>query len=359
MIFGTGSTAEKLIENLNDNINVICYLDNNKLRWGKYLNERIVLSPNEINKIKYDYIVIASQFCNDIFTQLILNGVCEHKIFEYLNFLNDRNNPFKYKIKIFENNKFEYKTLITGISYFVSGINGDKLKYKGMNFAFDSQDLYYDYNIVKYILEKKENQIKNVIIGLSYYSFQYDLSLSSMKDNVNLYYQILEKNHNLKFKRNYDNRIIINRHIAECILNKSNNKQYMLKNKFIPLTEQFVNLSELGKKQAYLDCNKNYPKTVIENKKIFCKYLELLVKYNVEPIVVICPTSKYYYKNFSKRIKYEFFTIMAEMKKNYNFQYIDYFESELFDDSLFYDVSHLTFEGGMKFTEILNKEIKW
>ena len=50
---------------------------------------------------------------------------------------------------------------------------------------------------------------------------------------------------------------------------------------------------------------------------------------------------------------------MDEMKQKYDFQYIDYFESELFDDSLFYDVSHLTFEGGKVFTEILNDKIKW
>lgn len=358
VIFGTGSTSERLIENLNDNVNIVCYLDNNSLKWGKYFNKHIILNPDEINKIKYDYIIIASQFSSDIFKQLVSNNVCENKIFEYLNFLNAINSPFEYKINTFEKGKYEYKTLITGISYFVSGIDGDVLKEKGMNFSFDSQDLYYDYNIAKYILNNYENNFRYAVVGLNYYSFQYDLSLSSMKDNVKLYYPRLKKMHNLKKIDDNYNRLIINKRIADNIF-QFDNGEYFFENKLIPLTEQNVDLNKLGEKQAELDCNKNYPETVVENKKIFGDYLELLKEHNIKPIVVICPTSKYYYKNFSQRIKEEFFLIMDEMKQKYDFQYIDYFESELFDDSLFYDVSHLTFEGGKVFTEILNDKIKW
>ena len=133
----------------------------------------------------------------------------------------------------------------------------------------------------------------------------------------------------------------------------------MVSSKIIPLTEKDEDFYIIGKKQADLDCNKNYPKTVEENKIIFEKYIKLLQKYNVKPIVVVCPTSKYYNINFSKRLKDQFFEIIYQMKIKYDFQYIDYFESKLFDDSMFYDVSHLTYEGGEKFTKILNETINW
>lgn len=254
---------------------------------------------------------------------------------------------------MFENNIEEYETIITGISYFVSGIIGNKLKRRGINFAFDSQDLYCDYHITKYLLEKYKTNFKYSIIGLNYFTFQYDMSLSAMKDNMKIYYPTLKKKHNLVFKDDY-NRLIINKEIANKIIEKNN----VVRTIFKPLNKS-NKLYEVGKAQAELDCNKNYPKTVIENTKILKDYLELLIANNIKPIIVICPVTKYYSNYFSERIKEEFFEIINSLRCNYNFQYIDYFESKLFDDNLFYDVSHLTFEGGEKFTMILNEEISW
>lgn len=359
VIFGTGSAAEKLSESLNENINILCYLDNNKLVWGQKFKNKLIYNPDEVKNIEYDYIVIASQFNHDIFTQLISYGVSQEKILEYINFINNRHNCLEYKMNLFENDISIYETLVTGISYFVSGINGDILKHRGINFAFDSQDLYYDYNIAKYLFENYNTNIKYTIIGLSYYAFQYDLSLSSMKDNIKLYYPKLKKSHNMQYY-DYDyDRICINNIIADKILKKSNDGNYMIDSKIIPLTKHNEDFDLLGKKQAELDCNKNYPMTVKENIEVFKKYLSLLYKNNIKPIVVVCPVSKYYSKYFSTRLKDEFFEIMHEVRKECKFQYIDYFESDLFDDSMFYDVSHLTFEGGKKFTQILNNEIEW
>lgn len=275
-----------------------------------------------------------------------------------MEFWNSCHNQFERKIKIFEKEPLKYETLITGISYFVTGIRGEYLDRIGINLAFDSQDLYYDYNIAKYLLENYNNKVKYSIIGLNYYSFQYDLSLSSLKDNVKLYYPRLKKSHNFDLLECDYDRLSINKNIANKILKITNNEKYELINELIPLTEQ-RNLKYIGVKQAELDCKKNYPKTVVENKNILRRYLELLNNYDIKPIMVICPTSKYYYRYFDCKIKDEFFNIISELRKEYNFQFIDYFESDLFDDSLFYDVSHLTYEGGEKFTRILNEVIMW
>ncbi|WP_252234909.1 D-alanyl-lipoteichoic acid biosynthesis protein DltD [Clostridium sp. CH2] len=359
IIFGTGSTAERLSKNLNSNINILCYLDNDDKKWGNKFKGKLILEPKEINNLKYDYVVIASQFNSDIFSQLIKYGVSSCKIFEYLDFLNNVYNPFEYKINLFEQNYLDYEVLITGISYFVTGIDENILDKKGINFAFDSQDLYYDYSISKYLLENYNTNIRYAIIGLNYYSFQYDLSLSSMKDNIKLYYPKLKKSNNFDLKENNYNRLVINKNIANKILIiNNNNGKYKLNNVLIPLAQQ-KNLYEVGRNQAELDCNKNYPQTVKKNKIILKKYLDLLKECNIAPIIVICPTSKYYYENFSERIRNEFFQIINEIKKEYDFQYIDYFKSKLFDDNMFYDVSHLTYEGGKKFTNILNRVIKW
>ena len=53
------------------------------------------------------------------------------------------------------------------------------------------------------------------------------------------------------------------------------------------------NNDENGKNQADLDFN-----TVIENRNILKRYLEILKIYNVKSILVVCYTSKYYHKCF-------------------------------------------------------------
>ncbi|CDM68815.1 hypothetical protein CM240_1657 [Clostridium bornimense] len=73
---------------------------------------------------------------------------------------------------------------------------------------------------------------------------------------------------------------------------------------------------------------------------------------------MIFTVSKYYTKYFSERIENEFFSIINEIGKLYDFQYIDYFRSELFTDDDFVDVSHLNGDGATKFTKVLNSMIK-
>lgn len=63
--------------------------------------------------------------------------------------------------------------------------------------------------------------------------------------------------------------------------------------------------------------------------------------------------------NFSLLLEREFQSIIKAFKKEYDFQYIDYFRSEKFNNEDFEDVSHLNPKGAEKFTEILNEIIDW
>lgn len=95
--------------------------------------------------------------------------------------------------------------LATGISYTNLGLKEELLNKKCFKFSIGSQDLYYDYTIVKNIIEnykEKKQNLKYTIIGLTYYSFQYDMSLSAMKNKVILYYEILKDVHNFKDAKN-------------------------------------------------------------------------------------------------------------------------------------------------------------
>lgn len=350
LIFGTGSVADLVENELKKGINIIGYLDNSKDKIGKYLKEKKIYEVEFVKKCSYDCIIIASQYIEEMYNQLIELGVDENKILNYFLYKSISDNLFKNKLSEFNQMK-KVDVIITGLSYAHSGINAF-LNKKVINFALGSQDLYCDKSIVTFILDKyksKINKNSKCIIALSYYSFQYDLSKSLLKDRVMRYYPYINvcKNNELYYSK-----------IKEAKIAKSLGIKIIYSNIEDKQDKQELNY-DIGKIWAERDSNKNYPETVEENKKIFDDYLTLLRMYDIEAIVVVCPTSKYYSKYFDDRVSKEFNSIINQFKNKYNFQYLDYFCSDVFEDSDFLDVSHLNKKGAEKFTNILNEVIAW
>ena len=116
---------------------------------------------------------------------------------------------------------------------------------------------------------------------------------------------------------------------------------------------------DIGIYEAKKNSSMYYEDTRRENEKIFEEYILFLKGKNIMPIIVICPASKYYRENFNYKKKDEYYNILNKFKNKYNFQVIDYFESNLFEDDDFWDYSHLNGKGAEKFTKILKKEIIW
>ena len=116
---------------------------------------------------------------------------------------------------------------------------------------------------------------------------------------------------------------------------------------------------ENARKKAIRDFHKNYPQTVSENVDIFYSYLNLLTKYDVKAIVVVLPGFGAYNKEVPARINEKFIRIIEKAKKKCDFQFLDYFRSSLFNDEDFFDGSHLSNKGAVKFTKIFNEDVDW
>lgn len=360
-MFGTGKSSIFVENVLSDNVKILAYIDNDKSKWGKTKNNILILSPDAIKKFDYDYIIIGSQFNDEIYDQLISRGILRTRIFQYYKFIDQVSNYYKYFMDIFKNSSIDIEVFLTGISYSYQGFREDICLKKAFKFAFGSQDIFYDYHTIKYLLEnfpKKTSNVRYVIIGLCYYSFQYDMSLSSMKGKSVLYYEVIKEAHHFKDIEKVHDEYDINKRIADKIFRKNADGNYDFKWNITTLKD-CEDIQNTGKKQAELDCNKNHQKTVKENTQIFKDYLQLLKQYNIKPIVAVYPATKYYTDYFSKKIEDEFHSIISEVKKEYDFQYIDYFRSDLFNNDDFQDVSHLNSQGAEKFTKILNEEIEW
>jgi RNase H-fold protein (predicted Holliday junction resolvase) len=174
-----------------------------------------------------------------------------------------------------------------------------------------------------------------------------------------LYYDVLGVVHDNSEMVNFNEDYFYSKSIADKIFRVGKDGKYINEYNTKDEVPNYKTKEELGKIQAKRDCNKNYPKTVEENVHIFEEYIKMLRENNIEPIVVVFPATKYYYNYFSKRIENEFSAIIDSMRKKFNFVYLDYFKSHVFEtDEDFWDVSHLNESGAQKVTKFINDYIK-
>lgn len=316
----------------------------------------MVIKPEKIKEIKFDYVIIASQYNKEIFEQLKNTGVKEELIFQFYKFSSIFETYIKKTLSNYLENKHEkYKAVFTGISYFYKGILTEYFDFNVIKLAFPSQDLYYDFKMAKCIINEIKNGIGYCFIGLSYYSFQYDLSLSALWDRTNLYYDLFNDSHNYE-GISTEEELDLQKFIATQLLDFDSYGN--IKFTYSKVKKE-LRVNELeGKIQSERDCNKNYPKTVTENIDILEEYIKYLNSKNIKPIILVAPASKWYNKNFSRKIENEFKSNIEQMVEKYKIEFWDYFRDDRFEIDDFEDVTHLNLQGAKKFSCMINERIK-
>lgn len=88
-IFGAGAfyKIRKKELDLIENTEVCIFLDNDVNLWGTMLDDVLIVSPCELNKIKYDYVVLMSVYAVDMYEQLMNMEVEPNKILYWGDFL--------------------------------------------------------------------------------------------------------------------------------------------------------------------------------------------------------------------------------------------------------------------------------
>ena len=87
LIFGTGSSAEKVLDNIcTDNVDITGYLDNSVKKQGRLFHGAYVFPPEKCKGMEFDYILIAisaSDVCMKVQDSLVRMGVGISKIIRY------------------------------------------------------------------------------------------------------------------------------------------------------------------------------------------------------------------------------------------------------------------------------------
>jgi hypothetical protein len=413
------SSLNKLCKEIDENLSIKIIIFGSK-KTTKFLSEKIkhkyikiieTISDDDVNLVRnsllngvlidkdsFDLLILSDVKVPEVEIEILKLGINKEKVinFEYYLtlFINDyqsyyNTNYFHSMLstrlaKIIRKN--HYDTVVSGLSYSLRGIVEDEVEKTALKFALPSQDLYYDQLIVKDILESGV-KLKYYILGLAYYSFDWDLSLAKQESSriINTYYPVFKDSHNLKLDphpsisqgisaiKESINPIIllifgegIYEEFIEELLHVNLTPEFdeQLWNSGTYLRTPIVEIDPttrriLGKERAGFHNKLNYPSSRLENKEILSNILKILQNNGVKPIVTIFPTTKYYYENFSSETKNTFYSIINELSKEHNFQVIDLFTSDKFEDTDFVDWDHLNKQGASKMTKMLNKMINW
>ena len=345
-----------------------------------------IASKKKSNNKTYNVIILGEEvlFKNTFFDEAFYYN----KIVESLYTIVKELYKCNYNLKYLENSlkecgKENIDTIIVGNSYSLVGIEESSLDCNSVNLSMHSQDLYYTFKMARTAIANNKN-IKRCIFGISYYVLRHDLSKgrSSYSEDMikNVYYPLFQDIHNSKLC-NIQNPKKLSDLNADFLvksifdINKveeylsfqiySKNKMYY-NNTVIPIYKHtnWMNFSEIdkeiiGKNRADLH-NKlfKYEETKKEYTKLFYEFFNFLKEYNVEPIVVVFPTTEYYSKNISAEFKEEFEMVINSLEEK-AIQVIDLrkYDSE-FSNVDFADSDHLNDVGAIKATNYIKFELE-
>lgn len=83
VIFGTGLYCENRINSIEDKVNIVAFIDNNPVLWGRKRKEIPIFAPNLIKNMQYDKIILMSLSFDEMKKQLLDMGILEEKIKSY------------------------------------------------------------------------------------------------------------------------------------------------------------------------------------------------------------------------------------------------------------------------------------
>jgi hypothetical protein len=73
----------------------------------------------------------------------------------------------------------------------------------------------------------------------------------------------------------------------------------------------------------------------------------------LEPIIIVFPSTRYYFEALSPEFKKRFYNIVNELQEEYDIQFIDLSENHNLTDEDFTDFDHIGESGAIKITNIM------
>lgn len=265
-------------------------------------------------------------------------------------------------------------TLVSGSSYGLFGIE-ESMMQNTVNLSLASQDLYYTFKGIRYVLERNKN-IRNIVLCASYYYFYSDLSRTQNDYEIQriakVYSPIFKDKHNCflmppKQRMLFESDIFAVEDILQRNVNRLCAAGYFAnmprKNAALKLwgdNRSWCELTEEEKqsagRQRAVSHNENlkHINSLLNNVVLFMALVDFCTENNIKLTIAVPPASKYYKANISEKFKDMFYEIRGGKQK---FAILDCWDDSSYTDEDFNDTDHLSDSGAVKFTEAVMKSV--
>jgi hypothetical protein len=348
-IYGAGGGGELILRCLNGiGCRATVFFDADPGKQGGELRGVPVDAPENVLRHDFDHLVIASTTIYEeaICTALLERGVPARKIIPRTLMLNN----MAHRVRAYRRTG-GVRACVSGMSYQRQAVVPDFSEHAVFNCASTSQDLYYGAAMARALLESGTPRPEAWLVGLTYYSLHYDMSLSKTWPCV-FYYKDLFGYHHLSGERRgyyldrFDAAAIADA-LPEAVfdnLAEAEHRSQVLEN-----TGTYDSgASDAVSEQARADANKWYPQTVAENKGVLEAFVRMLAEGGVTPVLTFVPFPASY--PIRAELADECFGFVAELEARYGCKTLNGYALDGFTDRDFYDTSHLNVHGGRKFT---------
>jgi hypothetical protein len=278
--------------------------------------------------------------------------------------------PERYVILKDNLKKKEYRGIIVGMSYVQRGINQERLKWATVCMAAPSQDLYFDYEMLKYILgQKTSSQVKFCIMEVAPYELWYDMSLSkeTMVRSVYYYPQVKSMHHfcmQTEAIADYERDHTIYEQVLQDDLIDMEFEE--LRKKEHREDETDVNVwaqtnwdESTIKAEVEHVFDKPYEATFKENREILENMVADLIDREILPIIVTPPFPAVFKKYMDQSKRERTGEVLRSLSEKYaKLLVLDYLDDPDFDEYYFSDWSHLNYWGSNLLSDKLNLVIE-
>ena len=273
-------------------------------------------------------------------------------------------NPYKYKYEWMQRNAEDVEVLIFGSSHTFYGIRPEFFDAKAFSLANVSQGIRQDLFLLKYWADRYK-QLKTIIVPISFSSwFGHGLEYGTESYRCR-YYKIymdcdLYSDWSLYNLELSDMRTALGK-LGKYISNGNDlgydkygwGDTYKLAEKKMAKWNDGTEAEAAVKRHTvknwdYIEMNYEQMKDIAE----FCK------SHGVQMVLITTPCWHSYYDNLNKEQLSKMYELTHRFQKEFDVPYFDYLKDPRFKADDFYDSNHLSDIGAIKFTKILDKDIK-
>lgn len=273
-------------------------------------------------------------------------------------------NPYKYKYEWMQKNAEDVEILVLGSSHTFYGIRPEFFEGKAFSIANVSQGLKQDLFLLEYWADRYKN-LKTIICpisfsswfgrGLEYGTESYRCRYYKIYMDCDLYPDISLHNLELSDFRTAKGKIakLISPNTDSGYDKYGWGNTYKLSKKDMVKWNDGTEAEAAVKRhtaKSWKYINQNY----LQMKELaeFCR------SHHIQLILVTTPCWPSYYDNLKSEQLTKMYELTRKLQQEYDLPYFDYLKDQRFEADDFYDSNHLSDVGAIKFTKILDKDIR-